>query len=271
MKAKMDMKQRLVSVVLILASLMILMFGTCVRFSGWATVADEIEATLNMAAGFGSWMGLNIDTDGVRKVNRALADGRVTGSEALTVTRQTAKVAGEILNIDQDEDMSKLKNLCSFFCLVSIATLICAAVSAAQALAGKRSAFPILYVVGTLAQFLFFMNLGEGVKMTAVPFLAMLTAMIAASSALPVNRKAALAPERGSAPAAEVMGEVRDRLIIKAKSGGKTVVEQVNRIRDGLERETGASPLKQRSAFCRACGAGTPAGARFCGHCGTKL
>ena len=270
MKAEMDMKQRLVSLVLLLASLMILMIGTCVRFSGWASVADEIEATLNMAAGFGSWVGLDIDTDGVRKVNRALSDGKVTGSEALTVTRQTAKVAREILTMDQDEDLVKLKNLCTLYSALSLFTLACAAVTMVTELAGKRTVFPLLYLAGVLAQFLAFISLGDGVEMTIIPFLALLVGMAAAGSSIPVNKKAARAPEEGAAPAAEVMGEIRDRLVIRAQSGGKAVLKQVDRIRDRLESET-KDPSSSRVAFCKDCGARTPAGACFCGRCGAKI
>ena len=102
--------QRLVCGLLVIVSLLLMMFGTCVRFGSWSSIADDIDSLISTVQFYGSWMGLNINTDGVRNVNRAMSDGKLGAKETFTIAWEAGKLIEQALKVDKDTDLIKLKN-----------------------------------------------------------------------------------------------------------------------------------------------------------------
>ena len=302
MKNTMNLTQRILSAAVLLASVLTLLFGTCVTFRSWSAFSEEIEGTLSMAASFGGWMGLDIDAAGVRKASRALTDGKISGSEAYTVARETGKVTGELLKLGWDEDLSNVRSMCNLYEMLSLCTFGCAVAGLANYLAGGRKQIaPYLYAVLVLMQVIIFGMLGDGVKYGAAPFLSLAFACL--TPAMPLlterNRTAGAAHDNQvdaastaarAKPAVDSDAGIRTRLEQGVKSRTKTAAERVNRASESLKgwavarKASGSTSLKtaakspcpsdagaEAPILCRHCGHRLSEEARFCGWCGADL
>ena len=293
---KLSTMQRLVCGLLVIVSLLLLMFGTCVRFGSWSSIADDIDSLISTVQFYGSWMGLNINTDGVRNVNRAMSDGKLGAKETFTIAWEAGKLIEQALKVDKDTDLIKLKNYCLLYDAIYIATLVLAAAAAIGYFAGKPRSFPILYSVMVFVLFLFFLCLKNEASVTAIPLLAFFVAIMAPSFRLMTNRRPVrpgknptgnlhaetdvdfdfdadgdIGDGKAKEPAAGVgtMEGIRDRLITSTKDGSKAVKEQLVNVKDQLGQKL--SRKSAQAGYCAACGCRSDSDARYCEHCGNPI
>ena len=248
---------QLICCVLLLASLLPFVFGTCVRFNSWDSAADEIEEALSMAAAIGSWMGLDIDADGVKKANRAMSDGKVSGSEAFTVARETEKVVRELMTVEEDQSLSKLKDACVIYMVIYIGFLVSAAGLSVSVLTGKgKTLMCVLYAGFGGAICLFFVVLSQDLEMTGIPPLVWILATIAAMFSISREKS------DGEDEAKPI-----ENLQPSAPRERKALLAEVLENREGIRDRLWQSP----TPYCGGCGCRNDSDARFCAHCGKPL
>lgn len=280
---------RLICTALILAALLIQLFFSCLRFSSLSTTANAIDAALGAAQYYGSWMGLDIDTTGLRKVNRAMADGKISASEAYTVTHEVGAVAKELLSLGEDEDLSKLRTVCILYQVLYIGTLLSAAAAAGACAAGKRPRLTFPFAAMMLGNLIFFASLGKEVKLTVTPFLTLALSLAAACLAVgrngtntasraqtvqkvqtaqtPPTPPTVLPEPEDDADADEDMTRILRPFRAAGADNGKHIAGKVvNQPEPGMPTRKDGLVL-----FCRACGCRNDPDAAYCEHCGKRI
>ena len=268
--------QRIICSVLVLVSLLIFTAGTCVKFDrSWTPLVDDIDTLFSTAAYYGSWVGIQIDADAAKQVNHCLADGKLTGHEFFVVTRKSAKLIGDIMEATgEDADMQKLQRQCRLYIVLYLCTVFSSLAAAGLCFIGKGKALPWIYVALLAAGTLLFGSLGDGMKLTFSPVLALLVSAAAPCCALYFDKKAANAPS-------DTLRENFDQFKKTATEKGRSYVSQdsINKMREGAAESAQAAKervaewmsRRARSCYCERCGCRNDDDARWCQHCGAQL
>lgn len=269
--------QRIVCGALVLVSLLIFAAGTCVRFDrNWTPLVDDIDTLFSTAAYYGSWVGVRIDADAAKKVNHCLADGKLSGHEFFVVTRKSAALIGDIMEATgEDADMQKLRSQCRSYIVLYLCTVVSALLAAGLFLLGKTAnPLPWVYVALLAAGLILFGSLGDGIKLTFGPFLALIVGAAAPCCALALGMKDVKAPKAAFHQSFESF-----KRTAAEKGRGYVSQDSINRMREGAAESAQAArervnewmSRRPRSCYCERCGCRIDDDARWCQHCGAQL
>ncbi len=252
----MKINNRMISFGLVLLSLLLLLFGTCVkidRYSSLFNITDEIMG----------WVLFFDDEDfggstlrDAKALVASFSDGKISGGEAWLDMFRLSKVlngVGEIYGEDSS-GMTSSRMAVLFYEIFFPFTVLWGVLSCAACYRGVKNRYTLIYIVLVALLVLFFL-LVKFVKITPVPFLT----LAAAVGAEFLRRQKS--DRDAEVDVTKIKKRVKD-IVISVKSHFK---------RGSTERTKKRDEPKAVRSFCGNCGCELTPGACFCGRCGKKI
>ena len=266
-------RNRIIAVILAVICLIMLFFGW-ISVGGetrknWAVVSQRFDYYASQIEAFAKWYGIDININRVKRVVRALGNGRLSPGEIFTVSGDTRAVIKELdkAGYFYSSDLSKVTGALTGYRILFVVTLIAVLFAIYTRLTGKMKALDFLMFLFVALLFIFIAiacgeikKKGLNVGITAFSIIALICALPRALlDKLPFMKDKA--------------GAILEKVGIKHRENVQCSVCGADLdSRDKFCPRCGAAvENRTETVVCRRCGSRIPSDSAFCVYCGRKF
>ena len=262
--------RRMISALLIVISLIILLFGTCLRIDSQYSPIIDLSASLINWMWFYSGEG---STDSITNIRYALYDNRLTGIESATVSHDLTVLkktlsddAVEWIRSDCGVDLDRISAALGayvffFWFTVAIGLLSLILLFIWQ----QKKLLSWVYPILTAGLIVVYLCIGNGMRITLFPFMVLFFALL--SRLFPMLSESA----NGRPTFAAVNGARLEKITANVIEKGKKLHI---RLKERIEKnriKTVDQNIESAVPYCPRCGCRAEKDASYCEHCGAKL